>query len=109
MDITDYTYNSQQDPFEWEIYGLQSYWLYLPAFWYFMCTFSYLSTSKIVKQYVLFRALISSLPLSLTLYKNHIVPLATKLLDPIVELVFLLPWGVFRMLEHSQALFMKKL
>eukprot|EP00026_Physarum_polycephalum_P011766 Phypoly_transcript_12010.p1 GENE.Phypoly_transcript_12010~~Phypoly_transcript_12010.p1 ORF type:complete len:354 (+),score=24.74 Phypoly_transcript_12010:36-1097(+) len=40
---------------------------------------------------------------------SHIVPLATKLLDPIVEFVFLLPWGVFRMLERSQTIFVKRI
>jgi len=38
---------------------------------------------------------------------NHIVRLPTMLLDPIVELVFILPWVVFRMMESSQKLFSK--
>lgn len=45
-------------------------------------------------------------------YKNsatsHIVPLSVKLLDPIVELTFCLPWSIFRKMEHLSAVMARR-
>jgi len=48
--------------------------------------------------------------ISLIIYKqctipdSYIVPISTKLLDPLIQTIFLLPWNIFRALEHNNAL-----